>query len=80
MGHDMITRAEAHPLQHGPQGRCGTNKAIVQEIDMREMPGTRQMPAAGTVARVFSGKLCARTGVEHMSVIRKLTLEGLPID
>src|SRR5438477_3477316 len=35
MGDDMIPRAESYPIQHGAQGRCRTNNAILQEIDMR---------------------------------------------
>jgi len=80
MGHDVIAWAEAYPLQHRSHSRCWTNKAIVQQIGMRQMPGTWKMPAAGTVAHVLSSELCARTGVEHMRVAVKLTLEGLPID
>ena len=47
---------------------------------MGQVAGTREMPAARTVARVLSGELGARTGVEHMRSAVELTLEGLAID
>jgi hypothetical protein len=80
MGDDVIAGAEARPLQHISQNRCRTDNAVVQQIGMRQMPGTWEMPAAGTVAHVLPSELCARTGVKHMRVAVKLTLEGLPID
>jgi len=80
MGHDVIARAEADPIQHGAQNRRRANDAILQQIGVREMPGTREMPAAGPVAHVLSRELGARAGVEHMCVTVELTLEGLPID
>jgi hypothetical protein len=66
--------------QHASQRQRRTNDAIVQQIDMGQVAGTREMPAARTVARVLSGELGARTGVEHMRSAVELTLEGLAID
>src|SRR6266404_5554316 len=68
MGYDVIARAEADPLQHGAQSRRRTNHAILEQIGMRQMSGTREMPAASPVAHVLSGELGARAGVEHMRV------------
>jgi hypothetical protein len=80
MGDDVVARAEACAFQDASQRRCRTNNAIVQQIGMRQVPGTGEMPAASTVARVLSGELGARTGVEDIRVAVKLTLEGLAID
>jgi hypothetical protein len=68
------------PLQHGAHNRGRTNHSILQQIAMRQVPGTRQMPAASPVAHVLSRELRARAGVEHMRVAVELPLEGLPID
>jgi hypothetical protein len=47
---------------------------------MRQMPGTREMPTARTVAHILSGELRARSGVKQVRIAVKLTFEGLPID
>jgi hypothetical protein len=44
------------------------------------MPSTWEMPTARTITHILSGKLSARSGVEHMRVTVELTLEGLPVD
>jgi hypothetical protein len=44
MGHEMIARAETHPLHHCPQHRCRPNKPVVQQIGVRQMPGTTPAP------------------------------------
>jgi hypothetical protein len=80
MGDDVVAWAESRPLLHGSQRSCRTNNAIVQQIGMRQVPGTREMPTAGAVAHVLSSELFARTGVEHMSVALKLAFENPPID
>ena len=80
MGDDVIAWAKSDTLQHISQNRCRTNDAIIHQIGMRQMPGTRQMPTATTVAGVLSSELRAGAGVEHMRRAVKLTLEGLPID
>ena len=80
MGDDVVARAKSCAVQHASQNRCRTNIAILQQIDMREMPSTREMSAASAVAGVLSSELSAGAGVEHMRRTVKLTLEGLPID
>ena len=47
---------------------------------MRQVPRTREMPAARTITHILSGELGARSAVEHVRLAAKLTLEGLPID
>ena len=73
MGDDVIARAESDALQHASQSRCRMNKAIIQQIGMRQMPGAREMPATNAVAGVLSSELRAGAGVEHMRRAVKLT-------
>ena len=80
VGHDVIARAEPHLLKHGTQCWRRPNNAIIQQIDMRQMPGAREMAAAGPLAHVLAGELGAGARVEHMRFAVQLTLEGLPIN
>lgn len=80
MGHDVIAGAEIYALHDGPQNRRRADNAAVEEIGVGQMPSARQMPGAAAVAHVFSGKLVAHPGVEHMPVAGELMLERLPID
>jgi hypothetical protein len=68
VGHDVIARAEPHLLQHGAQSWRRPNNAVIQQIDMRQMPGAWEMPAAGALAHVLTGELGADPRIEHMRV------------
>jgi hypothetical protein len=80
MGHDVIARAESHLLEHGAQYLWRTHDAVVQQVGVRQVPCTRQMPAARALAHVLSGELRARPAIEYMRVAVELTLEGLSIN
>ena len=60
MGHDMVSGAKPGPLQHRAQHWSRPHHAILKQIRVRQVPCTRQMAAAGTIARVLAGELTAR--------------------
>ena len=68
------------PLQHRAQNRRRPNHAILKPIRVRQVPSPWQMAAAGTIARVLSGELCARPRIEHMRATVELIPQSLPVD
>ena len=80
MGHNMVARAKPDPLQHRAQSRGRPNRAILEEIDVRQAPRSWQMAAARAIARVLAGELRARPRIEHMRTTVELIPQSLPVD
>lgn len=76
----MIARAEPDPLQHRVQSCGRANHAVLQQVHMRQVPGPRQMAAAGAIARVLAGEFRARPRIEHMRATVELIPQRFPVN
>jgi hypothetical protein len=80
MGHDMVARAKPDPLQHRAQGRGRSNHAVLDQVHVRQVPRSRQVAAAGTIARVLAGEFCARPRIVDLRATVELIPQTLPVD
>ena len=80
MGHDMIARAEPDALQHRAQSCGRPNHAVLQQVHMRQVPGSGQMAAAGAVPRVLAGEFGACPRIEHMRATVELIPQRYPVN
>jgi hypothetical protein len=80
MGHDMVSRAKPGLLQHRAHSPGRPNRAVFDQVDVRQVPSPRQMAAAGAIARVLTGELRTCPCIEHLRATVELIPQSLPVD